>query len=104
MKDYKKIESVKTNGFTLDEKAANLLDVWEKYLYSRLPVREFTVFYWSETCAFADVRLSNGHYGSFNIYLTGVHFNGHTCDNEEFYVFSQATLNDNCYSGRLKID
>lgn len=104
MKDYKKIESVKTNGFTLDEKAAKLLDVWEEYLYSRLPVREFTIFYWSDTCAFADVRLSNGHYGSFNIYLTGVHFNGHTCNNEEYAVFKQATYNDDCYSGRLKID
>ena len=102
MEDYKKIESVKTNGFTLDKRAAKWLDVWEEYLYRRLPVREFTVFYWSETCAFADVRLTNGHYGSFNIYVTDVHFNGYACDDKEFFVFSQATLNDDCYIGRLK--
>ena len=102
----KRVESFESNGFTMNPKTKAAMSEWRRYLLDAFgdQIKEFRVFLWSARVAFLDVKLWNGHYGYFNAGPDSVHFNGHTCSNAEYRIFTHATLNDECYDGKLFTD
>ena len=94
---------IKTNGYVLDPEVTKAVTAWEMFLTDHADVKTFRLFYWSDKTVFADCILTNGHYAQFNIGRSCVHFNGHTCSNEEYEIFAAATINDELFSGKLVI-
>lgn len=92
---------IKTNGYELSDEVKSNIRLWKTYLDENLEVKEFNLFYWTEKLVFADCILTNGHYAQYCIGDTSIHFNGHTCSNEEYKIFSSATIKDDCYAGCL---
>lgn len=54
-------------------------------------------FYYGDKLDMITVYLDNGHYGDFNLKENSINFNGHTCSNEEYEIFSNLTWNDPCF-------
>lgn len=93
---------IKTNGYDTDVEVRSNIRLWMAYLDENLDVKEFRLFYWSEKLVFADCVLTNGHYAQYCISANMIHFNGHTCSDEEYTIFGNATIKDDCYDGRLR--
>lgn len=94
---------VKTNGYELDQEVRRTVTAWEMFLDDNLDVKTFRLFYWSDKTVFADCILTNGHYAQFNIGRSCIHFNGHTCSNEEYEIFGAATIDDELFDGKLVV-
>ena len=101
-----RVESFESNGYKMNPKTRATVAEWKRYLLEALgdQIKEFRVFLWSAHIAFLDVKLWNGHYGQFNASPKSVHFNGHTCSDVEYRIFTHATLNDECYDSKLFTD
>lgn len=58
-------------------------------------------FYYGDNLSMTDIVLQDRHYGQYGITAKGVHFNGHTCTNEEYRLLRTLTHDDPCHPGKL---
>lgn len=92
---------VKSNGYELTENHKKVLKVWEEKAFELLEVDYISEFYYGDKLVMATIKLTDGHYGDFNITEKSISFNGHTCTNEQHSIFTKLTWNDECYKGIL---
>ena len=92
---------VKTNGYKLSTELSKVVTEFSTMACETMEVKEIEHFYYGDKLVMTSVRLSNGHYGHFNITEKRVSFNGHTCLLEEKKLFANLTWNDEIFNGKL---
>lgn len=90
----------KTNGYdrSISGKMKQVIN-WFNYAVRISFIDNYCIehFYYGDKLDMITVYLDNGHYGDFNLKEDSIHFNGNTCSNEEYDIFSNLTWNDPCF-------
>lgn len=99
------LRELKTNGYKISENLEKTIKAWREYLVKNLgkEILKFYEFYYTDKLVFADVELNNKHYAQYTIRVNSIHFNGHTCNEKEYEIFSSATYNDSIFKGKIKL-
>lgn len=91
----------KTNGYKAPT-IQHMIARFEKVAAALFPGSTVRHFYYGDHLDMADVLLSTGDYGYFNITANRVSFNSHTCSTDEiFRKFQSMTYNDELFDGKL---
>lgn len=91
---------VKSNGYEAKE-LQELINRFNVAVEKEFPEAKVKHFYYGDRVDMVDVILPNSEYGSFNIYKNRVSFNGHSCSHDTHRKFTELTLNDECFNGKL---
>ena len=95
--------TTKTNGYEIGAELKAMIERFESAVAKLFGSHAIEIehFYYGDKLDMLTVRLSNKHYGHFNITAKRVSFNGHTCSFEELDKFEMLTFNDECFNGKL---
>lgn len=90
----------KTNGYDemLSSKMKHVIN-WFNNAVKVSFIEQYRIehFYYGDRLDMITVYLANGHYADFNLNENAIHFTGHTCNKEEYDMFSGLTWNDPCF-------
>ena len=93
----------RTNGYTISAKLQETLTKWEEAAAQAFgdQLASIEEFYYGSCLVMADIHLKSGSYGDFNVCQSRISFNSHTSSMDEYKIFGQLTLNDECFPGGL---
>lgn len=93
---------VQDNGYKPSRELLNVRYDWEEFIENTFEnIKEIEHFYYGSDLIMTTVRLTDKHYGHFNITDKRISFNGYTCSYEELEKFQGCTWNDELYNGKL---
>lgn len=91
---------IKDNGYEAQD-IQPMVQVFNRAALKLFPGCTVRHFYYGDYVSMASIRLSEGHYGQFNISKNRVSFNGHSCTTEQLKQFESMTHNDELFNGKL---